>query len=131
MSDSDEKYFDPAQNDFIRRMPELTRPDPHPERAEMSPEARAVLELVDLSWSLEHPAPIPFMTVDELIESADVDASDLGKDIARLYPGRNEIELDGITVTKMIGGGYTVNSFPLRELSAAYLGRLRRAIRGR
>jgi len=130
MSDLDEKYLNPETNDFILQ-PEETAPDPHPERADMSPKARRILEVIDLAVSLDHPAPAPFMTADEMRENADVDASALAADIARLYPGRNEIELDGITVSKMIGGSYTVNSFPLRELSAAYLSRLRAAVRGR
>jgi hypothetical protein len=130
MSNDDSKYFDPATNDFILRMPELTAPDPHPEWAELDPEARAIAELADLTASIEG-YRAPFMTADEMRENADVDASALAADIARLYPGRNEIELDGITVSKMIGGSYTVNSFPLRELSTAYLSRLRAAVRGR
>jgi len=129
--DHDSKYFDPETNDFILRMPELTRPDPHPERKDMSPKARRILEVLDLAVSLEHPAPAPFMTADEMKEAADVDASDLGKDIARLYPGRNEIELDGITVVRMMSGNFQVNGFPLRELSTAYLARLRAAVRVR
>ena len=131
MSDLDEKYLNPETNDFILRMPELTAPDPHPEWAELTPEARARAEAADLWWRLEHPAPIPFMTADEMKENADTDASDLAKDIARLYPNALEIELDGIIVSRMVSGSYTVNSFPLRELSAAYLGRLRRAVRVR
>ena len=131
MSNDDSKYLDPETNDFILRMPELTEPDPHPEWAELTPEARANKEAFDLWWNLEHPAPAPFMTADELSEAADVDASDLGKNIARLYPGQNEIELDGITIIRMVSGNFTVNGFPLRELSAAYLGRLRAAVRGR
>jgi len=130
MSNDDSKYLDPETNDFILRMPELTTPDPHPEWAELDPEARAIAELADLTASIEG-YRAPFMTADEMKENADTDASDLAKDIARLYPGRNEIELDGIIVSRMVSGNYTVNSFPLSELSAAYLSRLRAAVRVR
>ena len=131
MSDLDEKYLNPETNDFILRMPELTAPDPHPEWAELTPEARANKEAFDLWWNLEHPAPAPFMTADEMKEAADVDASDLAKDIDRLYRGQNEIELDGITVVRMMSGSFQVNGFPLAELSAQYLSRLRAAVRVR
>jgi hypothetical protein len=129
-ADDYRKYFDPATNDFILQ-PEEAAPDLHPERADMNPKARRILEVIDLAVSLEHPAPAPFMTADEMKEAADIDASALAADIARLYPGRNEIELDGITVVRMMSGGFQVNSFPLAELSTRYLSRLRAAVRGR
>jgi len=129
-ADDYRKYFDPATNDFILQ-PEEAAPDLHPERADMNPKARRILEVIDLAVSLEHPAPAPFMTADEMKEAADVDASDLAADIARLFPNALEIELDGIIVSRMVSGSYTVNSFPLRELSAQYLARLRAAVRVR
>ena len=130
MSDLDEKYLNPETNDFILQ-PEEAEADPHPERAEMNPKARRILEVLDLEVSLEHPALVPFMTADEMKEAADTDAAALGKDIDRLFPNQNEIELDGITVVRMMAGNFQVNGFPLRELSAAYLARLRAAVRGR
>ena len=131
MSDLEEKYLNPETNDFILRMPELTAPDLHPERKDMSPKARRILEVIDLEVSLENPAPVPFMGVEEMTEAADIDAAALGKDIDRLYPGRNEIELGGLIVVRMMNESFQVNGFPLSELSAAYLARLRAAVRGR
>ncbi|MCJ7588904.1 MAG: hypothetical protein MUQ00_13540 [Candidatus Aminicenantes bacterium] len=63
--------------------------------------------------------------------AADTDATALARDIAAAYPGQNEIELDGLTVTKMMGGNYRINDFPLAELSAAHLKRIRAAVRKR
>ena len=127
--DDDSKYFDPATNDFLPQpVKTVAEPDPDPDLDGLDPEARRILEVIDLTTRIED-SRVPFATAAELSEAADVEASDLGKDIARLYPGRNEIELDGITVVRMMSGNFQVNGFPLRELSAAYLGRLRAAVR--
>ena len=128
MSDLDEKYLDPATNDFIKADPIDPAPDPHPERAGLDPEARAVLELVDLTVSLED-SRVPFATAAELSESADVDASDLAKDIDRLFPGRNEIDVGGRTLTRMVSGNFTVNWKPLSELPEADLKKISEAVR--
>ena len=131
MSDLDEKYLNPATNDFLPQpVKTAADPDPDPDLAGLDPEARVVLEVVDLVTSIEN-RRVPFATAAELSEAADVDASDLAADIARLYPGRNEVELNGITVVRMMAGNFQVNGFSLAELSAHYLGRLRAAVRGR
>ena len=126
-ADRDDKYFDPATNDFLPQPSIVPDADPDPDLAGLSPEARVVLEVVNLTTSIED-ARAPFMTVEEMEKTAAGVPSP--EDIAAAFPGQNEIVIGNLTLIKMASGNFTVNFRPLSELLPASLNIIREAVLG-